>query len=120
MMQRHFRLAMDGVSDDIPPLRRAAALVDDDLCLMERRETRLDPHRRQPVRPSFFSAEEAVGKSLAELHGRSPASASVCCPRGPHLRRPGRRLHRRAPQLERGRSGELFLPDSAPVEPASP
>lgn len=54
---------------DLPPLLAAARVVADDLCLMEKRDDAWRLAALSLSAGSFFTAEEAVGKSLAELHG---------------------------------------------------
>jgi hypothetical protein len=51
-----------------PPLRRAAMLVDDDLCLMQKGEAGWTLTAASLCAPSFFSALEVVGKPLSALH----------------------------------------------------
>jgi hypothetical protein len=58
-------------SDD-PPLLQAARLVEDDLCLMERRDGGWALTAVSLCSGSFFTAAEAVGKALHELHGPVP------------------------------------------------
>jgi hypothetical protein len=58
-----------GAGDEAwPALYRAARRVPDDLCLMERRDGQWRLTALSLSAGSFFTAEDAVGKSLAELH----------------------------------------------------
>lgn len=54
---------------DLPPLYAAARLVPDDLCLMEKRDGAWRLTALSLSAGSFFTAEEVIGRSLAELHG---------------------------------------------------
>lgn len=56
----------------LPPLWSAARLVADDLCLMEKRDGAWRLAALSLCSPTFFTAGEALGKSLAELHGPVP------------------------------------------------
>ncbi|HEY9217461.1 MAG TPA: heme-dependent oxidative N-demethylase subunit alpha family protein, partial [Phenylobacterium sp.] len=53
---------------DLPPLLSAARLVPDDLVLMERRDGAWRIGAISLTSPTFFTAAEVAGKSLAELH----------------------------------------------------
>jgi hypothetical protein len=53
---------------DLPPLYAAARRVPDDLCLMEKRDGDWRLTALSLSAGSFFTAEQAIGKSLAELH----------------------------------------------------
>ena len=53
----------------LPPLLAAARLVPDDLCLMEKRDGQWRLAALSLSAGSFFTAKDAIGKSLAELHG---------------------------------------------------
>ena len=121
MMERHFGKAAAPRDFTAPPLRRAASLVDDDLCLMERREGGWTLTAASLCAPSFFSAEDAVGKSLAGLHGPVTGFGERLLPRV------GRIFDALAADsiVERRNwsvvaSGELFLPDSTPVRARQP
>ena len=119
MMERHFDLAT--VDDDAPPLRRAASLVDDDLCLMELREGGWTLTAASLCAPSFFSAAEAVGKSLAELHGPVTGFGERLLPRVARIfdaLAADSIVERRNWSVVA--SGELFLPDSGPVRARQP
>jgi hypothetical protein len=54
---------------DLPPLLAAARRVSDDLCLMEKRDGQWRLTALSLTAGSFFTAEQVVGRSLAELHG---------------------------------------------------
>jgi len=121
MMERHFGTTVRSRDFTAPPLRQAASLVDDDLCLMDRREGGWTLTAASLCAPSFFSAAEAVGKSLAELHGPVAGFGERLLPRVA-------RIFDALPTdsiVERRNwsvvaSGELFLPSSAPVRAREP
>jgi hypothetical protein len=54
---------------DQPPLYAAARRTPDDLCLMEKRDGQWRLTALSLSAGSFFTAEEVIGRSLAELHG---------------------------------------------------
>jgi hypothetical protein len=54
---------------DLPPLYAAARRLADDLCLMEKRDGQWRLTALSLCAGSFFTAEEVIGRSLAELHG---------------------------------------------------
>jgi hypothetical protein len=54
---------------DLPPLYAAARRTPDDLCLMEKRDGQWRLSALSLSAGSFFTAEEVIGRSLAELHG---------------------------------------------------
>jgi hypothetical protein len=54
---------------ELPPLYAAARRTPDDLCLMEKRDGQWRLTALSLSAGSFFTAEEVVGRSLAELHG---------------------------------------------------
>jgi hypothetical protein len=56
-------------TDGLPALYAASRQVPDDLCLMERREDGWTLTALSLSAGSFFTAEDAIGKSLAGLHG---------------------------------------------------
>jgi len=101
---------------DLPPLRAAAHLVEDDLCLMERRGGEWTLSAASLCAPSFFSARSAVGKSLAALHGPVTGFGERLLPRVD-------RIFTQLPETELVErrnwsvvsSGELFLPDERAV-----
>ena len=101
---------------DLPPLHAAALLVEDDLCLMERRGGEWTLSAASLCAPSFFSAKSVVGKSLAELHGPVTGFGERLLPRVDRIF-----THLADDQLVERRnwsvvsSGELFLPDERAV-----
>ena len=54
---------------ELPPLFAAARRVADDLCLMEKRDGQWRLTALSLSAGSFFTADEVIGRSLAELHG---------------------------------------------------
>jgi len=54
---------------DLPPLYAAARRVPDDLCLMEKAGGQWRLTALSLCAGSFFTAEDVIGRSLAELHG---------------------------------------------------
>ena len=104
-----------------PPLLAAAHFVSDDLCLMEKRDGEWTLTAASLCAPTFFSAAEAVGKPLSGLHAPVPGFGDRL------LSRVARIFDALAPDviIERRNwtllnSGELFLPDSAPVRARIP
>jgi hypothetical protein len=61
-----------GHTDDEPPLLAASRRVSDDLCLLEPRGGEWMLTALSLCAPTFFSAHEAIGGSLAVLHGPVP------------------------------------------------
>ena len=121
MVERHFGQAAAPRDFTAPPLRRAASLVDDDLCLMEQREGGWTLTAASLCAPSFFSAAEAVGKSLAQLHGPVTGFGERLLPRVARIfdaLAPDSIVERRNWSVVA--SGELFLPDSTPVRARQP
>jgi dimethylamine monooxygenase subunit A len=121
MMERHFGRPAAPRDFTAPPLRRAASLVDDDLCLMERRAGGWTLTAASLCAPSFFSAAEAVGKSLAQLHGPVTGFGERLLPRVARIfdaLAEGSIVERRNWSVVA--SGELFLPDSTPVRARQP
>lgn len=57
------------VPQDLPPLYAAARRTPDDLCLMEKRDGQWRLTALSLSAGSFFTAADAIGKSLRELHG---------------------------------------------------
>lgn len=105
----------------LPPLLAAARRVSDDLCVMELRDGVWRLTALSLCAPSFFTAEEALGKSLAELH----APVDGFQPRfGGRLERifsglrAGLILERRNWTLVN--SDALFTPDSATIRARIP
>ena len=74
------------VDPDLPPLRAAARLVSDDLCLMERRP-RTEGGSDWTLTavslcaPSFFSVEDVLGHPLDAIHGPVPTFNDRFLPR---------------------------------------
>ncbi|HEY5105599.1 MAG TPA: heme-dependent oxidative N-demethylase subunit alpha family protein [Caulobacteraceae bacterium] len=107
--------AVDGRAG-LPPLLRASRAVPDDLCLMEMRDGAWRLAAISLCSPTFFSAEEVVGKSLAQLHAPVPAFADRFLSRIERIftgLRPGLILERRNWTLVN--SEALFTPDPAPI-----
>jgi len=120
LMQAHFGLSPASESE-IPALRRAAALVDDDLCLMEPGPEGWTLTAASLCAPSFFSALDAVGKPLSGLHGPVPGFNDSLLPRVSRIfdaLAVDRLLERRNWSVVA--SGDLFLPSSAPVRARQP
>jgi dimethylamine monooxygenase subunit A len=98
------------------PLWAASLLAADDLCLMERRDGAWTLTALSLCSPTFFTAEEALGKALAGLHGPVPGFADQLLRRVERIfdnLPAGQVLERRNWTLVN--SPELFLPHSAPV-----
>ncbi len=103
------------------PLRQAAMLIDDDLCLMEKCDRAWTLTAASLCAPSYFSAATAVGKTLADLH--QPVTGF-----GEHLLSRVERIFDRLDTdqiLERRNwsvvsSGALFLPESEPIRAREP
>jgi hypothetical protein len=101
---------------DLPPLYAAARRVPDDLCLMERRDGQWRLTALSLSAGSFFTAEEVIGASLAELHGPVTGFAERFGVRAQRIfegLRPGLVLERRNWTLLN--SPELHTPSSAPI-----
>lgn len=108
-------------SGAVPPLRWAAGLVDDDLCLMEHRDGAWTLTAASLCAPSFFSAVEVVGKPLAALHGPVPGFGQTLLPRVTRIfdaLAVDSIVERRNWSVVA--SGELFLPSSGPVRARQP
>lgn len=108
-------------AEGLPPLLAAARRVADDLCLMEQRAGVWRLTALSLCAPSFFTAQDALGKSLPELHDPVDGFA----PRfGGRLERifsglrPGLILERRNWTVVN--SAALFTPDSAPIRAQIP
>ena len=101
---------------DVPPLRAAAHLVEDDLCLMERRGGAWMLSAASLCAPSFFSAKSAVGKSLSQLHEPVTGFGDRLLPRVDRIfsQLPDEQLVERR-NWSVVSSGELFLPDERKV-----
>jgi hypothetical protein len=120
LMSAHFGL--DPVADtERPPLQRAAALVDDDLCVMEKMDGHWVLTAASLCAPSFFSAAEVIGKSLGALHDPVTGFGAELLPRVARIfdsLRSDQLVERRNWSVVA--SGDLFLPDSKPVRAAQP
>lgn len=68
-------------ADAYPPLYAAAREVADDLCLMARHDGVWRLTALSLSAASFFTAEEVIGRSLAELHGPVPGFETALLPR---------------------------------------
>jgi hypothetical protein len=101
---------------DLPPLYAAARRVPDDLCLMEKRDGQWRLTALSLCAGSFFTAEEVIGRSLAELHGPVTGFAERFLVRIQRIfegLRPGLVLERRNWTLLN--SDDLHTPSSAPI-----
>ncbi len=101
---------------DHPPLWAAARTVPDDLCLMQKADGAWRLTALSLCAPSFFTAAEALGKSLAELHRPVDGFADRFLRRVERIfegLRPGLILERRNWTVVN--SAELFTPHAAPI-----
>jgi hypothetical protein len=101
---------------DLPPLFAAARRVPDDLCLMEKRDGQWRLTALSLSAGSFFTAEEVIGRSLAELHGPVTGFAERLLVRVQRIfegLRPDLVLERRNWTVLN--SAELHTPSSAPI-----
>jgi hypothetical protein len=64
----HDQLGAAPAPDGLPPLYAAARRLPDDLCLMEKRDGQWRLTALSLSAGSFFTARDAIGKSLRELH----------------------------------------------------
>lgn len=104
-----------------PPLYAAARRVADDLCLMAPHDGDWRLAALSLSAPTFFSAEEVLGKSLAELHGPVPGFHERLLVRTRRVfagLRPELVLERRNWTLVN--SAETFTPRAAPIRAAIP
>jgi len=104
------------VPDDLPPLFAAARRVPDDLCLMEKRDGHWRLTALSLSAGSFFTAEEVIGRSLAELHVPVTGFAERLLVRVQRIfegLRPELVLERRNWTVLN--SAELHTPSSAPI-----
>jgi hypothetical protein len=104
------------VPPELPPLFAAARRVPDDLCLMEKRDGQWRLTALSLSAGSFFTAEEVIGRSLAELHGRVTGFADRFLVRVQRIfegLRPELVLERRNWTLLN--SPDLHTPSSAPI-----
>lgn len=101
---------------DLPPLYAAARRTPDDLCLMEPREGVWRLTALSLSAPTFFSADQVLGRSLAELHGPVTGFADRFLGRVERIfdgLRPGLVLERRNWTVVN--SPEPFTPSAAPI-----
>jgi len=99
-----------------PPLLAAARAVPDDLCLMEKAGGAWRLTALSLCAPSFFTADDALGKSLAELHRPVDGFSDRFLSRVERIfegLRPGLILERRNWTVVN--SGDLFTPYAAPI-----
>lgn len=99
-----------------PPLLAAARAVPDDLCLMEKAHGAWRLTALSLCAPSYFTAAEALGKSLAELHAPVDGFETRFLRRVERIfegLRPGLVLERRNWTVIN--SPELFTPFAAPI-----
>lgn len=104
-----------------PALYAASRRVADDLVLMEKRDGAWAVAALSLSAPTFFTADQVLGKSLAELHGPVHGFADRFLARVARIfdgLRPGLILERRNWTLVN--SGETFTPHSAPVRARIP
>jgi hypothetical protein len=104
---------------DLPPLWAAARRTPDDLCLMEKRAGQWRLTALSLCAGSFFTAEEVIGRSLAELHGPVGGFAERFLARVERIfdgLRPGLVLERRNWTLLN--SEALHTPSSVPIRAA--
>jgi hypothetical protein len=104
------------VAADQPPLYAAARRVADDLCLMEKRDGAWRLTALSLSAGGFFTAEEVIGASLAELHGPVTGFAERFLVRVQRIfegLRPELVLERRNWTVLN--SSELHTPSSAPI-----
>lgn len=105
----------------LPPLWAASLLCADDLCLMERRDRVWRLTAASLCSGTFFTAADALGKSLAELHDPVPGFADrflSVVERMFNAVQPGVIMERRNWTLLN--SDELHLPRSGPVRALIP
>lgn len=111
-----------GASDPaLPPLYAAARRVPDDLVLMERRDGHWRVSALSLCAPTFFSAPEVLGRSLADIHGPVHGFTERFLTRVVRIfdgLRPGLILERRNWSVVN--SGEPFTPDPAPIRAQIP
>jgi hypothetical protein len=101
---------------NLPPLFAAARRVPDDLCLMEKRDGQWRLTALSLSAGSFFTAEEVIGRSLAELHAPVTGFAERMLVRVQRIfegLRPELVLERRNWTVLN--SAELHTPSSAPI-----
>ena len=106
-------------ASDLPPLFVASRRVPDDLCLMEKRDGQWRLTALSLSAGSFFTAEEVIGRSLAELHAPVTGFAERLLTRVHRIfegLRPQLVLERRNWTLLN--SAELHTPTPAPIRAA--
>jgi len=99
-----------------PPLYIAARQVHDDLCVMEKRDGVWRLTALSLCAGSFFTADDVVGRSLAELHAPVPGFGDRLLPRVERIfngLRPDLVLERRNWTLLN--SADLFTPAAEPI-----
>ena len=100
----------------LPPLYAAARRTPDDLVLMEKREGAWRVCALSLCAPTFFTAQDVLGRSLAQIHGPVHGFAERFLARVERIfegLRPGLILERRNWSVVN--SGETFTPDPAPI-----
>ena len=105
----------------LPPLYAAARRVPDDLVLMEKQGGHWRVGALSLCAPTFFSAPEVLGRSLAEIHGPVHGFADRFLTRVVRIfdgLRPGLILERRNWSVVN--SGEPFTPDPSPIRAQIP
>ena len=101
---------------DLPPLYAAARAVPDDLCLMQKVDGEWRLTALSLSAGSFFTAEQVIGRSLAELHGPVTGFADRFLVRVQRIfegLRPDLVLERRNWTVLNSR--ELHTPSAAPI-----
>lgn len=109
------------IPSDMPPLLAAARRVPDDLVLMEKRSGVWRVGALSLCAPTFFSAPEVLGRSLAEIHRPVNGFADRFLSRVERIfegLRPGLVLQRRNWSVVN--SDEPFAPDPTPVRARIP
>jgi hypothetical protein len=109
-------LGPGAASAGLPPLYAAARRVPDDLCLMRRQAGAWRLAALSLSAPTFFSADQVLGLSLAELHGPVTGFAERFLARVERIfdgLRPGLVLERRNWTLIN--SPDPFTPRAAPI-----
>jgi hypothetical protein len=104
------------IQPGLPPLYAAARRTPDDLCLMEKHDEQWRLTALSLSAGSFFTAEEVIGRSLAELHGPVSGFAERFLVRVQRIfegLRPGLVLERRNWTLLN--CDALHTPSSAPI-----
>lgn len=100
----------------LPPLYAAARRTPDDLVLMEKRDGAWRVCALSLCAPTFFTAQDVLGRSLAQIHGPVHGFAERFLARVERIfdgLRPGLILERRNWSVVN--SGDTFTPDPAPI-----